>query len=599
MIKTVKVKDIPSNSVFFVPDYQRGYKWTPLEVKQLITDLFEFEETSTNNLNQSYCLQPIVLKKMLHTDERLADIDGFKILSEYQYFELIDGQQRLTTLFLLITFLNNRFKEEFVNNKFQIIYKTRAKSYHYLRKLVEEGLSEDVENIAKDNIDFHHIYEAYNTINKFFKPQEKRPDINLFESVLLFRSQLIWYEIDIEDDVAAHKVFRRLNSGKIQLTNAELIKALFLGSFATSKETPEERRDIALEWEQIETLFNDDEFWSFLNASSEDQDNRIGFLLDHYALTNNDFDFNPSDPKFSFLVFNEKLKNEKSKDVWRKLKEHFRLFYNWFEDNDLYHTVGFLLSDYVGYRFNDLVSEIKGSEDSDDFKEKVKEIVDEEINASSIGDLNYSNDSYLIRKILLWVNILHINKNSNIDYRFSFFRFKSQQYDIEHIKSLDSEITQSTKSQRQFLSNIFKSYNNCKIEDCKNIDEIDSGEFQEILKEIYLYLNTEGLPFLPLLTKIKTHFGIKDSDINPDEEHGIGNLCLLDRTTNRGYKNDIFPLKRKAIISQDLGGQFVLPLTKSAFLKEFTNATTSPLIWTKMDMNSYTSFLESQLTQKL
>jgi hypothetical protein len=141
-----------------------------------------------------------------------------------------------------------------------------------------------------------------------------------------------------------------------------------------------------------------------------------------------------------------------------------------------------LLSDYVHYDFNKLVSQIKDSEDSDSFKETIKELVDEEINVSSISDLQYKNDFHLIRKILLWVNILHINQNSNIDYRFSFYRFNSQDYDVEHIKSLDSDITQSTKSQRQFLSSIFKSYNKCSIEDCNDEAEIVQNEFQEILR---------------------------------------------------------------------------------------------------------------------
>lgn len=597
MITTKKIKDIPSKTVFFIPDYQRGYKWTSLEVEQLISDLFEFEQKSTHNLNQSYCLQPIVLKRMQIEDKRLSNIQGHEVSAGLEYFELIDGQQRLTTLYLLITFLNNRFKEEFVNDKFQIIYKTREKSYRYLTKLGKEGLSDEVEELSKDNIDFHHIYEAYETISNYFKDKSKRPDINLFESVLLFRSQLIWYEIDEDESVDAYKVFSRLNSGKIQLTNADLVKALFLGNFSDTTETPEEKRQIALEWEQIETIFNDDEFWFFLNGSTDDEIHRISFLLNHFALRNNDSDFNPADPKFSFLVFNEMLKKENIQSVWRDLKEEFRLFYNWYKDDELYHTIGFLLSDYVQYDFEDLILKIKDSKNSEDFKQTIKELVDEEINVSSIENLHYKNDFYLIRKILLWVNILHINQNSNIDYRFSFFRFNSQDYDVEHIKSLDSDITQSTKSQREFLASIFRSYNGNRIEDCNDETDIKSGDFQEILKEILYYFKKEGQAFMPILENIKKHFNIKDSDIDPKEEHGIGNLCLLDRTTNRGYKNDIFPLKRKTIIDQDLGGEFVLPLTKSAFLKQFTNATTSPLIWTKGDMNSYSNFIKSQITQ--
>ncbi|MCR1025460.1 DUF262 domain-containing protein [Cellulophaga baltica] len=599
MISTKKIKDIPSNTVFFIPDYQRGYKWTALEVSQLITDLFEFEQKTNNNLNQSYCLQPIVLKKMQASDTRLLNIVDHSVTPEFQYFELIDGQQRLTTLFLLITFLNNRFKEEFINDKFQIIYKTRSKSYKYLTKLSEQGLSEEVKNLSKDNIDFHHIYEAYNTIHNYFNQKDKRVDINLFESVLMFRSQLIWYEIDDEDNVDAYKVFSRLNSGKIQLTNADLIKALFLGNFSDTIETTVEKRNIALEWEQIETMFNDDEFWFFLNGSSNDELHRISFLLNHFASSNNDYDLSLSDPKFSFLVFNEKLKIEKIKDVWQKLKEEFRLFYNWYKDDELYHNIGFLLSDYVQYDFSELISQVKKSTDSKSFKESIIELIDEKINVASISDLYYKKDFELIRRILLWVNILHINQNSNLNYRFSFYRFSSQKYDVEHIKSLDSDITKSTQSQRHFLSSIFKAYNDKSFEECQTEEDVTEGEFEDVLKDIFHFLNKGQQPFISVLEKIKNKFHIQDPDIQLEEEHGIGNLCLLDRSTNRGYKNDIFPLKRQTIIDQDLGGQFVLPLTKSAFLKQFTNATTSPLIWSKNDMNSYLNYLKSQITQSL
>lgn len=66
--------------LFYLPDYQRGYRWTSEEIKLLLDDIYE-------SAGKPYCLQPIVVKK---SNER---------------FELIDGQQRLTTIYLICKYM--------------------------------------------------------------------------------------------------------------------------------------------------------------------------------------------------------------------------------------------------------------------------------------------------------------------------------------------------------------------------------------------------------------------------------------------------------------------------------------------------------------
>jgi uncharacterized protein with ParB-like and HNH nuclease domain len=72
----------PAN--YWIPAYQRGYRWSPLQVTQLLDDVWEFIQVSEGgNRHQFYCLQPLVIK---------AVPDGV--------FEVVDGQQRLTTVFI-------------------------------------------------------------------------------------------------------------------------------------------------------------------------------------------------------------------------------------------------------------------------------------------------------------------------------------------------------------------------------------------------------------------------------------------------------------------------------------------------------------------
>lgn len=75
---------------FFVDSYQRGYKWKEQQVTELLDDIDEFEPKQESDF---YCLQPVVVKR--------------KTEGTQYYWELIDGQQRMTTIFIILTYLTN------------------------------------------------------------------------------------------------------------------------------------------------------------------------------------------------------------------------------------------------------------------------------------------------------------------------------------------------------------------------------------------------------------------------------------------------------------------------------------------------------------
>ena len=90
---------------FFVDDYQRGYKWTPQQVEDLLNDIDEFTVTQSD----FYCLQPVVVKYQAPQSS-----------NEKSCWELIDGQQRITTSYMILSFLQH--------SKFTIDYRTRKSS---------------------------------------------------------------------------------------------------------------------------------------------------------------------------------------------------------------------------------------------------------------------------------------------------------------------------------------------------------------------------------------------------------------------------------------------------------------------------------------
>ena len=88
LIKSVKAvfsKAISERKQFVIPAYQRGYKWNRDDIFKLLEDLKVFEKSNEDN-NSFYCLQNITIVP-------LSSEDGWNV---------VDGQQRLTTLYILL-----------------------------------------------------------------------------------------------------------------------------------------------------------------------------------------------------------------------------------------------------------------------------------------------------------------------------------------------------------------------------------------------------------------------------------------------------------------------------------------------------------------
>lgn len=217
-----------SGKNFFIPSYQRGYRWTGQQVKDLLDDIEEFRKNS--NGVGFYCLQPLVVKECSESNDALK-ANLMPILSEKtgeenfrqtlidtinrsSKWEVIDGQQRLTTLCILLTYLTPKVP-------YNVEYETRSNSAVFLKNINKKGTE------VCDNIDYYHMSLVYNEIKDWFEDKEKDKEFDKqkLTETIYNRVKFIWYE---SVDENAIEVFTRLNIGKIKLTNAELIKALML-----------------------------------------------------------------------------------------------------------------------------------------------------------------------------------------------------------------------------------------------------------------------------------------------------------------------------------------------------------------------------------
>ena len=267
LIELKSISDL-QGMVFFIPSYQRGYRWTQQQVKDLLNDVNEFNDDN----NGFYCIQPLVVKKREEDifnrikNEATNLIEVEKLLRGS--WEVIDGQQRLTTIFILLSCMEK-------NSYYDLEYETRENSHTFLNDIRESG--------AADNIDYFHIVQAKTVAAKWFEEHRKDSSFHMddFAEKLTKRVKFIWYESVDEDPI---KVFTRLNIGKISLTNAELIKALFLNRSNFGEKDSEHlklhQQEIASEWDNIEYTLQNDEFWLFLHEKDYDRPTRIDFIFD-------------------------------------------------------------------------------------------------------------------------------------------------------------------------------------------------------------------------------------------------------------------------------------------------------------------------------
>lgn len=550
------------NKDFLIPSYQRGYRWDNKEVKELLEDINEFMLDKKNN--GFYCLQPIVVKE------------------DKSKYRIIDGQQRLTTIFLIIKYLKDK-------SYFKIEYETRAKSFNFLDEIKNK------EDNSADNIDFYYFLKAYKCIKDFFE-NNQNIDRDKFHDTLINSCKVLWYEIS--NNESEQDVFIRLNIGKIPLLEEENIKALFLSKNEEIDDSDLEDR--AKTWYEAEKKLRAKNDFSYLVLSKinkeyieKESDNnilnddflRIGVYLHAITKDNNQ--------NVLFNYFYNLKKNNKLNEEWDKLEECINTLSKFASDDNgngdernIFHYIGFLiLNDIMNInsiyklwnesRQNDLFSKLLLEE----IINNISSLVNGKDISDYIDDLNFNDDKEkkIIFKILVLFNIDRLLKNKGSIEYFKFNRFQLEEWSLEHIyaqnsKSIKEYVAKDSKEEVvKWLKEIIKY-----IEDASLTKEIENTINKLNKKSIKNIDN-----FNNLLDNIDDNF--KDNDSLND----IGNLCLLDKVSNSIIGNNIFSVKRNDIEKLGNAGKLIPIATKEVFNKQFSKKNKNKDLFTKEDREDY------------
>lgn len=568
---------------FYIPAYQRGYRWTSQQVIDLLEDIKEFQETAQND--QFYCLQPVVVKK------------------RGDNWEIVDGQQRLTTIYIILTYLND-ILSLIGKSRYEIYYQTRVNSAQFLNNIDEDK--------ANENIDFFHIVEAKKTVEEWFR-NKGTYKLKFIETLLeedneLKSVQVIWYELS--DFEKPTEVFSRLNIGKIPLVSAELIKALFLKSsnFTLGSKSKDAQSLLQLtlsqEWDAIEKSLQNDAFWYFLSNQNLES-NRIDLLLTLRASNDGEIE-NDKDELNTFLQFNKVLKADNFDMVqeWKNIKRLMMTLEEWFNNRELFHLIGYLITE--GKTIPDIMRLSRDSQDKQHLRHKlIGQIFNITFNAKfdalssyneielkvrdHLSELDYeSKNLSKIRRIFLLFNIVSLLSNPKSNSSFQFDRYKRESWDVEHIRSVASDMPESISNQKKWLIDVKDYLDNSNMDTRSfKLNETDKGKKQWINDDINQILHAQTFEQDKFADVYKRIIELYDPSNGEAVDNSIGNLTLLDRYTNRSYKNAIFPIKRKHIIELDKKAIYAPLCTKNVFLKYYSKDLDNMLYWRSEDSQDH------------
>lgn len=586
---------------FVIPSFQRGYRWEEKQVTDLLEDIKQFANDD-NVKSDSYFLQPVVVKACKYNGE--------------DAYEVLDGQQRLTTMLLVLKellrgYMTGKDIEKYSPLLYDITYTNRPQ------------LNFNSPNAA-DNIDSYYLSESHYIIEKWCKSNEDFTDIVrclFYQSPKRQRQvKIIWYAIEEDsEDLVSINIFNRLNKGKISLTSSELIKALFIMDYdlrANGDKLPAEQ--LSMEWNEMERKFQDDNFWYFISDDYRGTQTRIDVLFDFVTCRDEEKDADYSYREFQKLYdfcrdqernnTNEQFVSDWSDDIknmqdaWKQVRRTFDRLVAWYEDNLYYHYVGYLVA--IGFTplqiYNHLETEKRNRklvepeyewtvEDSMlSLRKKMMERFKQEnrfIKKDAIDEFEYKSE--YVPRVLLLFNVECCRRGQNV--RFAFDKYKKENWDVEHVDSQNDATLQEYKDRMRWLKNVKFIFN---MEHTARSKEL-AKECQELIDEFTERTKVNVDKYRSFYQTINKFYsaesGENDSevDLTTKKKDYLSNLTLLDSATNREYKDAPFAYKRYCIVKNDrLGDRFIPLCTRNLFLKYYTDSNNESSYLDTMRWNS-------------
>ncbi len=574
---------------FLIPAYQRGYKWGSSggnsQIEVLLRDLFSAFKTK----RKRFYLQFITLKE--NNNE----------------LEVIDGQQRITTITILFSVLN--LFEEFTDGNFiddKLYYQVR---HNFVKKFIYQNVqlllkpkdwndfleinTDDIFDI--DNQDVYFLFNAFRKVYEFIQhmiPDDRRG----FGQYL---SQNVYLIVNyLDKDLNSEKIFINVNKG-VKLKDEDLVKGLLITKIPldqkekhyriTETEINEIRSNIGRQWDEISNWSCRDDIRNFYRVNN--QDKGLGWIIRLTFSEANTID--DQYPLFTFVDDTCRAKNS-AEEVFEKIRETMLTLNDWFHDFEIYNLLGYILHSRESLSILQIWSELITLKTKAEvlklLKTRCRNILPTDKITGKLEELNYEDHRAKLFNLFLMLDVsktLPIERYSVSKYDFN--QITSDNWSIEHI------FPQNLKD--------FKSLKNLTKEDLIIIKELIKGASEDMS----LVQEDQRLGVSALLLKIMNSKA--ECEITSEERitlefllkykggilHKLGNLALLKQGMNSSLSNHFFDEKRKILVRKVSNGEFVPFHTYDVFSKLIIQSDTSLHVWSEADIQKHQDYIIAQV----
>lgn len=543
-IKTVD--DLTTDKyVFKIPFYQRGYRWSADDAELLAKDIETYDG--------HYFLQPIIVRKI-----------GDK------NYELVDGQQRLTTLNLIL----EASKSE---RRFVLEYE-RDPALSSFDKLYHDEVKKRLSNIS----------------------------FSLDIKDKLLSTYFVFFDIG-DSDLDGYSIFNTINDGKIQLADSDLIKASILYELRRTAVDSSFKNEFIRLWYTVSNHLANNEYYAFLIGHRYDDfgkkhiNSRLDILLSELLPNQNRENAFPIFNAFRKCII-ESIHNTREfiGKFIKQLKRLDDVLWEAFHDDEIFHYLGTLLALRASRNRNDAtihflfchadnsgimcVQEQKLKNDfKKSIKNKIKELLCGKYTKIKDGDIKLleKKDGDAVRDVLLLHNVFFVEPGKGK--RFSFYSYQNEKWEIEHINP-----DTSNEKEEDFIDGLCIFFGSDKTLSIDEKKEKIIVEYSKLLEENIENLKDSNFPSDISIRMTDLRFDaaykyFKKEFVADYEEskQGIWNLVLLDKSTNAGNQNKFFLQKRNAILDNVKVGKYILPATLYAFTKAYSLSLSHPFQWDK------------------
>lgn len=539
LVQSIREIFLEDENTFIIPAYQRGYKWTKEHVSHLLESIAS-KIPVCHDSDQYFCLQNITL---CNSDKGLR---------------VIDGQQRLITLTLILSLLD-------VNIKSHIIFPTRDRTESFIKAII---INHTIGNA--DSLDEEYISEAVTAIREWLESNSLPLDL------FLDKVKLIVNVIE-SDATTEEQTFANLNGVKSELDGSDLLRAIFITRCETEMET---EHDLGEEFDEMNKWCRDEENYKFLkrlvkiNTITETKVDNLGsyhakivfdeerypidliyklfFVINHTGEEEYNYVF------FERLLSTHNICREKLTD----LRHLYSALKEWKDNRDIYHFLGFLISNTQECDFSQIYN--LWISENDKFLANIKSMIRKSLLAEfrdgsySFSDLgnechqwylrNFEDDGRmkLLIKILILQDVLLCTRYPEVGY-LPVDYFTRENDDVEHIACQTPNAKDTHDGERRQL------YIAAMKDLAENIDD------------------TQLLQDIRTLEDDATTAEAAMAIINRYGLNCAGNLVLLEKGLNRGYGNSAYEIKREQVVESYFQNgknrkRYIRPYTLKVFL---------------------------------